>query len=149
MLTKILLTALFLLVLSVAAACTASAAPSAPPNVASTPGPAAPSPVTAPPALPAPSTQPPVTPTVPSATIAPSEGNSLIVKGKEIYLGTPGGPSCRCHGLDAKGTNSAPGILGSSAEKIKKALQTVAKMGSIKLNNDQIEAVASYLKSLQ
>ncbi len=53
-----------------------------------------------------------------------------------------------CHGIDGEGTNLGPEIRGKTADDIKQALAGDA-MSFIRLTDDDIEAVAAYLKYLE
>ena len=95
----------------------------------------APSPVPAPP----PEASPKVDPAV------------LQAKGEEIFQKTgAGGVGCKaCHGTDGKGiANTAPEVRGKTADDIKRALGGDA-MSFIRMTNEDIDAVAVYLKYLQ
>lgn len=98
------------------------------------------------PSSPAPTTTPPPTaPTSPSAV----DTAALRAKGEEIFQKTAGGVGCQsCHGADGKGTNSGPDILGKTADDIKRALGGDA-MSFIHLTEEEIQAVAAYVKTLQ
>lgn len=94
---------------------------------------------------PSPVTPPPVVATAPKADSA-----ALKAKGEEIYQKTAGGIGCKtCHGADGKGIpNTAADVRGASADDIKRALGGDA-MSFISLTEDDIQAVAAYLKYLE
>ena len=86
----------------------------------------------------------------PTPTPAPpkADDTGLRLKGEGLYQRTAGGICCQaCHGTDAKGGNLGPNIRGKSAEDIQRAL-TSDQMSFINLTNEEIEAVAAYLKYL-
>ncbi|MDP2743916.1 MAG: cytochrome c [Dehalococcoidia bacterium] len=95
----------------------------------------------------APAAQP--APAAPAPVTTPSQVDpaALRAKGEQIYQTTVG---CKnCHGADGKGLpNVAPDVRGESADDIKRALGGDA-MSFIRMTNDDVEAVAAYLKSLQ
>jgi len=71
----------------------------------------------------------------------------LVAAGEASYA--HGEHGCAgCHGEDARGGERAGGIVGASASSVREALQIPA-MSSIELTDDQIEALAAYLESLQ
>ena len=100
---------------------------------------------------------PSLTPSTPlrlssSATPTPAppkaDDTSLRLKAEGLYQRTAGGAGCQaCHGADAKGGNLGPNIRGKSAEDIQRAL-TSDQMSFINLTNEEIEALAAYLKYL-
>ncbi len=72
-------------------------------------------------------------------------------KGKVIFEKTAGGVGCAfCHGPDGKGKSefAAPDIQGKTASDILSALQTRPQMRFINLSDDEVRAVAEYLKAL-
>ena len=73
----------------------------------------------------------------------------MKTKGEEIYQKTAGGIGCKtCHGTDGKGIpNTAPDIREASAEDIRRSLGGDA-MNFIFLTEEELEAVAAYLKYL-
>jgi mono/diheme cytochrome c family protein len=103
-------------------------------------------------------TKPPATPTVtPSATSGvPTQpaGNGdeqLIALGKNVFENTAGGVGCAyCHHADATGDTDigSPNIRGVTEAQINDALATRAQMAFITLTNEEIRAVAAYLKTL-
>lgn len=102
-------------------------------------------------ATPSPATKAPVSPAAPKiAPTAKVDPSALRTKGEEIYKKTAGGMGCQaCHGADGKGVpNTAPNILGKSADDIKRALGGDA-MRFIAISDDDLQAVAAYLKSLE
>ncbi|MBI2831859.1 MAG: c-type cytochrome [Chloroflexi bacterium] len=101
----------------------------------------------------APATKVPASPAPPAVTTpAPAKVDPAVqrAKGEQIYQKTGGGTGCQaCHGTDGKGKpNTAPDVRGASADDIKRALGGDA-MSFIRLPDDDIEAVAAYLKYLQ
>jgi len=106
---------------------------------------------TAPPSpTPAPPTQTPTPVSTPSGNGAGASGD-LIARGKVIYEETAGGVGCAlCHGLDAQGKPEvgAPPNIGATETDIAAALQDRAQMTFIKMTDEEIEAVAAYLKFL-
>ncbi len=109
----------------------------------------APVPTTAGPAAATPrATAPASKPAATSGQATPSVADlrDLAARGEKLYSQSP--PGCQsCHGRDARG-GSAPAIRGKSADEIRYALQNSTQMQSIKLNSDEIEALAAYLASL-
>ena len=103
-------------------------------------------------ATPLPATKTPASPTPPPVTApAPPKVDPSVVraKGEQLYQKTAGGMGCQaCHGADGKGGNLGPDIRGKSGDDIKRALGGDA-MSFIRLPDDDIEAVAAYLKYLQ
>jgi mono/diheme cytochrome c family protein len=82
--------------------------------------------------------------TVPSASEA-----DLLALGEEVYQVTAGGIGCKsCHGTDGLG-DIGPAIIGKSAETIRIQLDFNENMFFIILTDEEIEAVAAYLKVLQ
>jgi mono/diheme cytochrome c family protein len=72
------------------------------------------------------------------------------LQGEEIYQRTAGGIGCQsCHGVDGKGSNLGPGIRGASVDDINRALAISDTMSSIFLTDEEVEAVATYLKHLE
>lgn len=89
-----------------------------------------------------------VVPAYLSPSPAQGGGDDLVVKGEEIFQVTAGDVGCQlCHGTDATGV-IGPDIRGMDATFIKNALRAVADMEFMELNDDEIEAVAAYLKTL-
>lgn len=71
--------------------------------------------------------------------------------GKAIFEKTAGGVGCAaCHGLDGRGKRdlASPNIRGKAVSDILRALETRAQMRFINLSDDELEAVAAYLKVL-
>lgn len=105
------------------------------------------------PAAPAPVSQavpsaPAGNPAAPAAEPATDE-KAILAKGEEIFQKAAGGIGCQyCHGKDGKGL-IGPNIRGASAGKIQGALQMVEAMEIVRLDKDEIEAVAAYLKYLE
>ncbi|MBI4302060.1 MAG: cytochrome c [Chloroflexi bacterium] len=97
---------------------------------------------------------------VATATLTPtsSQGNvvnsDLLTRGKLIFEKTAGDVGCAyCHGLDGKGKGpaqvNAANIRGKNEGDIRASIQGgVPMMGFIKLNDDEITAVATYLRYL-
>ncbi|MDP2662192.1 MAG: cytochrome c, partial [Dehalococcoidia bacterium] len=114
----------------------------------------------APAAAPAAATAPATTPTQvaarPSPTAPAASGGAasgdLLAKGKPVYEKTAGGVGCAsCHGLDGKGSTTvgAPNIRGKTEAQVRTALGGgVAMMSFIKLTDEEVAAVAAYLKFL-
>ena len=78
-------------------------------------------------------------------------GQNLAGKGEVIFEKTAGGVGCAfCHGPDGKGKSefAAPNIQGKTASDILGALQTRPQMKFINLSDDEVRAVAEYLKAL-
>lgn len=87
-------------------------------------------------------------PTEPAPSL-PGNADGLLVQGEEIFQKTAGGLGCQyCHGTDAKG-NIGPNIRGKPEEAIQNALGLVQQMSFIHLSDQEIEAVATYLKYLE
>jgi mono/diheme cytochrome c family protein len=83
----------------------------------------------------------------PTATPASPE---VVAQGEEIFQETAGGVGCAsCHGTDARGGGGAPNIVGRDARAIERALDRVGQMGFIELDQQEIEAVAAYLRALR
>lgn len=99
-----------------------------------------------------PAAQPAASPSAPATPPATPKGDSaaLRAKGEDLFQKTAGGVGCQmCHGADGKGKpNIAPAIRGKTADDIKRALGLDA-MSFIRLTDDDIQAVAEYLKYLQ
>ncbi|MCZ7574276.1 MAG: cytochrome c [Ardenticatenaceae bacterium] len=119
-------------------------------------------PTTPPPAVP---TATPPTPTPANASVSKSPGNAvsdsrasaasadLVARGEKIFQETAGGVGCQyCHGKDARG-DVGPNIVGKPEEAIRNALGSVLQMSFIQqttpLSDQDIQAVAAYLKSLE
>ncbi|MBI2831863.1 MAG: cytochrome c [Chloroflexi bacterium] len=113
-----------------------------PKPVAPTPPPPAPA-KTATPTPPAPA---PTTPVTPAAPGIPKDGD-LVRKGETLYRTASGIGCAICHGADASG-GMGPGLRGTTAQKIRESLKSVSAMSSIKITDEEIEAIAAYLKSL-
>jgi len=90
--------------------------------------------------------------TPPASTGDPEK--DLVAKGKVIFQQTAGGVGCQlCHGMTGKGDGSAnlgaPNIQGADISKIRGALEGgVPVMQFIKLSDDELQAVAAFVKSL-
>jgi len=99
------------------------------------------------------------TPT-PTATAAPaptspsgSSSTDLLARGKLIFEKTAGGVGCAyCHNLDAKGKGpsgaDAPNIRNAEEARVRNALAVVPYMSFVKLTDEEIIAVAAYLRYL-
>ncbi|MFA7249709.1 MAG: cytochrome c [Dehalococcoidia bacterium] len=93
-----------------------------------------------------------------AATPPPPTGDpekDLIARGEVIFQQTAGGGAgCKmCHGVTGRGDGvanlGAPNIRGLDITRIRPALNGgVPVMQFIKLNDDEMEAVAAYVKSL-
>lgn len=133
----------------IAAAAVACGGTSSPPTstattVADTPEPTAP---------PSPTPVPTQSPTPVSTPPGNGAGtpDDLVARGKVIYEETAGGVGCAlCHGFDAQGKPEvgAPPNIGVTEADIAAALQDRAQMTFIKMTDDEIKAVAAYLKFL-
>lgn len=89
----------------------------------------------------------------PIPTPAGSTGSldEQIAAGKLLFERTAGGVGCAlCHGLDGKGdpAYAAPSNRGATADQILDAIDTRPQMAFLKLSNDEVQAVAAYLKVL-
>ena len=100
------------------------------------------------------------TPTEPAADPTSTEDDEasgggddeLIEQGRVIFEETAGGIGCAaCHGMDAKGdpTIGSADIRGANAERIQGALASVDMMSIIELTDEEIDAVAAYLATLE
>jgi mono/diheme cytochrome c family protein len=84
-------------------------------------------------------------PTAPATSTAPADP---VAQGKELFETRAGGVGCAgCHGADASGA-FGPNIRGATAQQITTALNKVQAMTFMKLTNDEINALAAYLKTL-
>lgn len=114
--------------------------------IAATPPPPTPTPTVAPTETPVTSATPPPT------TVTDASTDDLLAQGKLIFEKTAGlsGQGCAyCHMLDARGQGSKPpNIRGKNRVDIRQALINVLDMNDLKLNDDEITAVAAYLKYL-
>ncbi len=103
-------------------------------------------------ATPAPTATPTVAP-APTSSAGHSSSDPLTL-GKEIFEKTAGTVGCAyCHGMDAKGGGisgeGAPDIRGVIKTQIRGALAGgVPLMGFIKLNEEELSAVAAYVEYL-
>lgn len=94
---------------------------------------------------------------VPQPSLAPMESQvtnnpqDLIARGEEIFQKTAGDVGCAaCHGPEAKGElEIGPYIRGKPRETIADALKTVGEMEFLDLSEEEIDAVAAYLKYLK
>lgn len=87
-------------------------------------------------------------PTEPAPSL-PGNAEDLLVQGEEIFQRTAGGIGCQyCHGTDGKG-NIGPNIRGKPEEAIQNALGLVLQMNFLELSDQEIKAVATYLKYLE
>lgn len=74
--------------------------------------------------------------------------DNIIARGEEIFQKTAGGTGCAvCHGKDGSGV-VGPDIRSRSTDDIRDALTSVPDMSHISLKNEDVEAVAAYLKYL-
>ncbi len=110
---------------------------------------------TAAPTIAAPATAVTVIPTQPAPipTAAGSTGSldEQIAAGKLLFEKTAGGVGCAlCHGIDGKGdpVYASPSNRGATAEQILDAIETRPQMAFLVLSNDEVQAVAAYLKVL-
>ncbi len=96
-------------------------------------------------------------PAAAAATAPPATGDpekDLIAKGKVIFQQSAGGVGCKlCHGMEGRGDGvanlGAPNIQGADISKIRGALHGgVPVMQFIKLPEDELEAVAAFVRSL-
>ena len=74
-----------------------------------------------------------------------------IAAGKLLFERTAGGVGCAlCHGIDGKGdpVYAAPDNRGATVDQILDAIDTRPQMAFLKLSNDEVQAVAAYLKVL-
>lgn len=109
---------------------------------------------------PAPTVVPTTAPTVVPTTAAPAAttpagvpDDDLLAQGKLIFEETAGGVGCAwCHGMDGKGNGpsgvGAPANRGASSSMVKEALAGVELMDFIKLNSQEVQAIAAYLQYL-
>ncbi|MBI3014593.1 MAG: cytochrome c [Candidatus Tectomicrobia bacterium] len=75
----------------------------------------------------------------------------LVAKGKIVFERSAGGIGCAyCHGPDGRGKAAfaAPNIRGKTISDVLRALETRPQMSSIRLNDEEIDALEAYLKSL-
>jgi mono/diheme cytochrome c family protein len=110
---------------------------------------------TAAPTATAPATTVTAAPTQPAPipTAAGSTGSldEQIAAGKILFEKTAGGVGCAlCHGIDGKGdpVYAAPSNRGATADQILDAIETRPQMAFLVLSNDEVQAVAAYLKVL-
>ncbi len=83
-----------------------------------------------------------------AAAAPPSLADPVLANGEEIYQKTAGGVGCQlCHGPDATGL-VGPNIVGKTADEIRFQFENNDQMKFIVLNNQEIEAVATYLQYL-
>ncbi|MBI3977778.1 MAG: cytochrome c [Chloroflexi bacterium] len=86
--------------------------------------------------------------TRPAASPTASQ-EELVARGEVIFQKTAGGIGCQyCHGTDGKG-KIGPSIRGKQAGDIRLVLQSVEAMSIVKLEEDEITAVAAYLQVLK
>lgn len=95
------------------------------------------------------------TPTAIAPTVSPTPTGPKVdpavlrARGEEIFQKTAGGVGCKaCHGADGKGGNLGPDVRGKTADDINRALGGDA-MSFLRISEDDIQAVAAYLKTLQ
>jgi len=94
-------------------------------------------------------TSTPVAPTSSASTTTTSAAGDLVGQGEILYKRTAGGMGCAaCHGADASGS-VGPNVRGKSAHEIDDAIKRVSAMSFIRMSDDDIQAVAAYLKYLQ
>lgn len=90
--------------------------------------------------------------TLPASTPASGEvDGQMIALGKQVFDETAGGIGCAyCHHADATGdlTIGSPNIRGVTEGQIIDALATRAQMSFITLSDEELKAVAAYLKTL-
>lgn len=80
----------------------------------------------------------------PSPTSGAANAN-LVSRGEKLFQETAG---CQaCHGRDARG-GSGPNVRGKTAADIRFQLEENPAMGSLRLTEDEMAAVAAYLQSL-
>lgn len=110
---------------------------------------------TGPPTTQATTTTPPTTATTTTTAAAPTTTDAgqadaaLIALGEMVYFETAGDVGCdACHGQDALG-DIGPNIVGKSAETIRVNIETNENMTFIILSDEEIEAVAAYLATLE
>jgi mono/diheme cytochrome c family protein len=101
----------------------------------------------------APTAAPTATQPAPIPTAAGSTGSldEQIAAGKILFEKTAGGVGCAlCHGIDGKGdpVYAAPSNRGATADQILDAIETRPQMAFLVLSNDEVQAVAAYLKVL-
>lgn len=97
-------------------------------------------------------------PTAPPAgtdsTPTPADGtddNHILALGEELYQNTAGGLGCAyCHQADATGdaTLGSPAIRGVTEDQIWDALDTRVQMSFITMTDEEVRAVAAYLKTV-
>ncbi len=94
------------------------------------------------------------TPTEVVPTVVPTEvsggDDELLAIGKLLYEETAGIKGCaECHGFEAEGggpgSANAPGIQGTTRNKIRSAIQDAFDMEGIKLSSDDLTALEAYL----
>jgi mono/diheme cytochrome c family protein len=106
------------------------------------------SPISSAPVVTASRSAPSTSAVAPSVISSPLAAGDLLTRGEDLYQRTAGGMGCAaCHGTDAYG-NIGPNIRSSSAQEIQDALQNVAAMKFLKLNDDDVNAIAAYLTKL-
>lgn len=89
--------------------------------------------------------------TVPPTTVVKADTPELIEQGKILFETGAGGVGCAiCHGLDGMGKPelATPKNRGATADMIWNALDTRAQMTFLVLSNDEVRAIAAYLKVL-
>lgn len=126
---------------------TSTPAPTATPLPTSTP---APTPTVAAGVVP---TQTPVPEPTVAATATPtveSEDREILAAGKLLYEETAGVKGCaECHGFEAEGggpgSSNAPSVRGTTASKIRAAIDDAFDMNDIKLSSDDRLAIEAYL----
>ena len=107
-------------------------------------------------ATPTPATPTPTSlPTNGSPTPTPNDGGGvddhLLALGQRTFDETAGGIGCAyCHRADATGNPAlgSPDIRGVTADQILDALETRAQMTFITLTDEEVRAVAAYLRTI-
>lgn len=87
----------------------------------------------------------------PQPGVPPTSSTDRVARGKLVFDKTAAGVGCQfCHGLDGRGRAefASPDIRGKTADDVRSALQTRAQMSAVKLNEQEIDAVAAYLQAL-
>ncbi len=97
-----------------------------------------------------PETTAPATETPVASPEANHDSDNFLELGREIFDETAGGVGCAsCHGLDGQGGGAGPNILGIGEFQVREAIRGgVPAMSFIKLNEEEVLAVASYLAEI-
>ncbi len=93
----------------------------------------------------------PTTPATPTQAAQTGTLEEQIAAGKILYEKTASGVGCAlCHGIDGKGDPlyAAPSNRGATADQILDAIETRPQMAFLVLSNDEVQAIAAYLKVL-